>query len=114
MLNTENKVKSDYRSGWLWYAYDPDSCKILAFHIGKRNDSACKTLMKKLSHLQIDSYRTDDWKSYKKNIPPQKHIIAKAKTTHIERHNRDFRTHLKRLCRETVCFSKKDVCTMEL
>ena len=22
--------------------------------------------------------------------------------------NRDFRTHLKRLCRETVCFSKKD------
>jgi insertion element IS1 protein InsB len=93
---------------WLWYAYDPDSGKILAFHIGKRNDSACKALMKKLSHLQIDSYRTDDWKSYKKHIPKEKHIIAKAKTTHIERRNRDFRTHLKRLCRETVCFSKKD------
>lgn len=41
---------------WLWYAYDPDSGKILAFHIGKRNDSACKALMKKISHLQIDSY----------------------------------------------------------
>ena len=37
---------------WLWCAYDPDSGKILTFHIGKRNDSACKTLMKKLSHLQ--------------------------------------------------------------
>ena len=93
---------------WLWYAYDADSGQILAFHIGKRNDSACKTLMKKLSHLQIDSYRTDDWKSYKKHIPPNKHIISKAKTTNIERRNRDFRTHLKRLCRETVCFSKKD------
>lgn len=69
---------------WLWYAYDPDSGKILAFHIGKRNDSSCKALMKKLSHLQIDSYRTDDWKSYKKHIPLEKHIIAKAKTTHIE------------------------------
>ncbi|MBK8472654.1 MAG: hypothetical protein IPL33_11080 [Sphingobacteriales bacterium] len=25
----------------------------------------------------------------------------------MERRNRDFRTHIKRLCRETVCFSKK-------
>ena len=93
---------------WLWYAYDPDSRQILAFHIGKRNNSACKALLKKLSHLEIDSFRTDDWKPYKKNIPPEKHIITKAKTTHVERRNRDFRTHLKRLCRETVCFSKKD------
>jgi IS1 family transposase len=93
---------------WLWYAYDPDSGQVLAFHIGKRNDSACKALLKKLSHLQIDSFRTDDWKSYKKHIPPEKHIISKTKTTNIERRNRDFRTHLKRLCRETVCFSKKD------
>ena len=93
---------------WFWYAFDADSGQILAFHIGKRNDSACKALMGKLNHLQIDSYRTDDWKSYKKHIPPEKHIISKAKTTNIERRNRDFRTHLKRLCRETVCFSKKD------
>jgi IS1 family transposase len=75
---------------WLWqpplpYAYDPGSGKILAFHIGKRNNSACKALMKTL----------------------EKHIIAKAETTHIERRNRDSRTQLKRLSRETVCFSKE-------
>jgi len=93
---------------WLWYAYDKDAGQILAFHIGKRNDAACKSLMKKLSHLQIDMYQTDEWKSYKKHIPPEKHIISKTKTTNIERRNRDFRTHIKRLCRETVCFSKKD------
>lgn len=29
---------------WLWYAYDPDSGKILAFHIGKRNDSAASAV----------------------------------------------------------------------
>ena len=58
--------------------------------------------------VQTDSFRTDDWKAYKKPIPPEKHIIPKTKITHIERRNRDFRTHLKRLCRETVCFSKKD------
>jgi insertion element IS1 protein InsB len=54
---------------WLWYAYDAESSKILAFHIGKRNDAACKSLMKKLSHLTIDTYCTDDWRSYKKHIP---------------------------------------------
>lgn len=42
------------------------------------------------------------------HIPLQKYIIAKAKNTYFERQNRDFRTHLKRLSRETVCFSKKD------
>ncbi len=45
--------------------------------------------MKKLSHLQIDSHRTDEWKSYKKHIPLEQHIIAKAKTTNIERRNRE-------------------------
>lgn len=93
---------------WLWYAYDADSGQVLAFQIGKRNDGACKALMKKLAHLSIDTFCTDDWKSYKKHIPAAKHVISKAKTTNIERRNRDFRTHLKRLCRETVCFSKSD------
>lgn len=93
---------------WFWYAYDQASKQVLAFHIGKRNDAACKKLLKKLSHLQIDTFCTDDWDAYKKNIPLAKHIISKAKTTHIERRNRDFRTHLKRLCRKTVCFSKLD------
>jgi insertion element IS1 protein InsB len=87
---------------WLWYAYDAESGQILAFHIGKRSDSVSKAIMKKLSHLEIDTFCTDDWKSYKK------HIISKAKTTNIERRNPDFRTHLKRICRETVCFSKLD------
>ena len=64
--------------------------------------------MKKLQHLNIEKYCTDDWKLYKKYIPKDKHIISKKKTTHIERMNRDCRTHLKRLCRETACFSKAD------
>jgi len=93
---------------WLWYAYDRESGKILAFQIGKRNEKSCNALLKKLSHLKIEKFCTDDWKSYKRCIPKEKHIVSKWKTTHIERKNRDFRTHLKRLCRETVCFSKKD------
>jgi IS1 family transposase/transposase-like protein len=93
---------------WFWYAYDKHTKKILAFHIGSRSDSACKMLMKKLVHLEIDTFYTDDWDAYKKNIPKDKHVISKKKTTHIERKNRDFRTRVKRLFRKTVCFSKSN------
>jgi IS1 family transposase/transposase-like protein len=93
---------------WIWYAQCAKSGKILAFQIGKRNDKTCKKLMKKLEHLTINRYCTDDWASYKKHIPAEKHIISKAKTQKIERQNLNFRTHIKRLCRKTICFSKKD------
>ena len=93
---------------WVWYSYCAESGKILAFQIGKRNSSTCKKLMRKMSHLTINHYYTDDWKSYKKHIPAHKHTISKRKTQKIERQNLNFRTHIKRLCRKTICFSKKD------
>ncbi len=93
---------------WVWYAYCADSGKILAFQIGKRNDATCKKLFKKLEKLTIHHYYTDDWKSYKKFSPVEKHTVSKKKTRNIERQNLNFRTHLKRLCRKTICFSKKD------
>jgi insertion element IS1 protein InsB len=93
---------------WFWYAKCADSGKILAFQIGKRNEGACHKLMKKLAHLEIDEYCTDDWKPYKKFIPKAKHTISKKRTQKIERENLNFRTHIKRLCRRTICFSRMD------
>jgi len=51
---------------------------------------------------------TDDWGSYQKYIPPQMHQIGKNKTWKIERKNLNFRTHLKRLNRRSICFSKNE------
>ena len=98
---------------WIWYAYCADTRKILAFQIGKRNDNTCQKLFKKLSHLTIKHYYTDHWKSYKKHIPPEKHTISKTKKKKIGRQNLNratfrFRAYLKRLCRKTIYFSKKD------
>jgi len=93
---------------WVWYAYCADTRKVLAFQIGKRNDATCKKLIKKLGHLDIGTFYTDDWKSYKKNIPWDKHVISKKKTQKIERQNLNFRIHIKRLHRRAICFSKKD------
>ena len=93
---------------WCWYAFDRETGKILAFHIGKRNESACRALYNKIKHLDIRFICTDDFAPYQKVIPPEKHVISKQFTTHIERLNRDFRTHLKRLTRRTVCHSRSD------
>ncbi|MPR31897.1 IS1 family transposase [Salmonirosea aquatica] len=84
---------------------------MLAFQIGKRDDAKCKKLMRKLARLDIRYYYTDDWKSYKKHIPPDKHTVAKKKTQKIERQNLNFRTYMKRPASKTICFSKKTICT---
>jgi IS1 family transposase len=51
---------------------------------------------------------TDAWDSYVKYILPNKHRIGKDRTWKIERKNLNFRTHLKRLNRKTICFSKNE------
>ena len=85
------------------------SGRILAYHNGKRTDASCKALMKKLKGFPIRRFHTDDWQSYKKYIPAKKHKIGKENTWKIERKNLNFRTHLKRLSRKTICFSKSKI-----
>ncbi|MDR2927228.1 MAG: IS1 family transposase [Cytophagaceae bacterium] len=40
-------------------------------------------------------------------MPANKHFIGKANTWKTERKNLNFRTHLKRLCRKTICFFQR-------
>ncbi len=49
---------------------------------------------------------TDDWKSYGRCLDAQRHHIGKSATQNIERQNLNFRSHIKRLQRRTICFSK--------
>jgi insertion element IS1 protein InsB len=93
---------------WTWHAVERSSGVILAWHNGRRTDESCSQLMKKLSAFSVDRYYMDDWKSYRKYIPPDRHIIGKADTWRIERRNLNFRTHIKRLNRKTICFSRDE------
>ena len=43
---------------WIGYAYSADTRKIIAFQIGKRNDTTRQKLFKKLGHLTIKHYYT--------------------------------------------------------
>jgi insertion element IS1 protein InsB len=100
------KCKSNQR--WTWYAIDKNSGCILAWHNGKRQDKDFLVLWELLKPFDIHRYYTDDWGSYSKYIPEHKHQIGKDQTWKIERKNLNFRTHIKRLNRKTICFSKNE------
>jgi insertion element IS1 protein InsB len=101
-------VGSKEHQAWLWYAYDPRSQQIVAWTIGQRTDQTCRRLLKQLRGCQVLRFCTDEWKSYQKFIPETNHWRGKQWTQRIERQNLNFRTHLKRLHRRTICFSKSD------
>ncbi|EKY6781424.1 hypothetical protein QFI23_004809 [Escherichia coli] len=48
---------------------------------------------------------TDEWGSYTRELPKEKHLNGKSFTQHIERNNLTLRTRIKRLIRRTICFS---------
>jgi insertion element IS1 protein InsB len=101
-------VGNKKKQRWTWYAIERNTGVILAWHNGRRTDESCSLLMEKLSVFPVTRYYTDDWQSYRKYIPSSKHIIGKADTWRIERRNLNFRTHIKRLNRKTICFSKDE------
>lgn len=101
-------VESKQNQRWTWYAMDKRSGIILAWHNGKRTDEDFKKLLFHLLNIPIEWYYTDSWGSYSKLLPEDKHRVGKDITWRIERKNLNFRTHLKRLNRKTICFSKNE------
>lgn len=65
-------------------------------------------------HHRFDKeFAGDDWQSYQKAIAPQQNYIGKDRTQRIERVNLSFRTHLKRLHRRGIGFSKSEEMAMQ-
>jgi len=101
-------VKNKGNQRWTWYAIDRHSGRILAWHNGKRDDKDFLVLWAMLSKFSVKCYCTDDWGAYSRYIPVDKHRVGKDKTWKIERKNLNFRTHIKRLHRKTICFSRNE------
>ena len=98
------KYKGNQR--WLWLAINHDTGDILAYTFGKRKDEVFREFQKILEPFGITMFYTDDWGSYKRNLPPINHQIGKRNTQTIERKNLTLRTRFKRLTRKSICFSK--------
>src|SRR5437763_17034689 len=91
----------------LWYAIDHATGKILAYVLGSRKDEAFIKLKAFLKCFGITRFYTDDWGAYERHLEPEIHSVGKENTQKIEQKNLPLRTHIKRLVRKTICFSKK-------
>ena len=96
--------KSNQR--WLWYAVDHATNTVLAYTFGKRRDTVFQDLKALLAPLNISRYFTDDWGAYGRHLDAGRHEVGKRNTQKIERKNLNFRTWIKRLARQSICFSK--------
>ncbi|MCL4117819.1 UNVERIFIED_CONTAM: hypothetical protein GTU68_054808 [Idotea baltica] len=92
---------------WTWYIVERKSGIIIAWQNGYRSANTLQKLLDLVEDIPISVCCTDNWKAYAKLLPEKyQHIIGKDKTWKIERKNLNFRTHIKRLNRRTICFSK--------
>ncbi|EKJ5235172.1 IS1 family transposase [Klebsiella pneumoniae] len=91
---------------WLWYAYNTKTGGVLAYTFGPPNDETCRELLALLTPFSIGMITSDDWGSYAREAPKEKHLTGKIFTQRIERNNLTLRTRIKRLALKTICFSR--------
>lgn len=94
---------------WIAYAIEKDTRKVVDFSVGKRTNKTLKSVVKTLVLSQAKTISTDRLNNYKYLIPRKIHRTKVYGINHIERMNLNIRTHLKRLNRRTICYSRSIV-----
>lgn len=91
---------------WLTYAINRNTKQIIDFHVGGKTKENLDKVIKSVLKLNPRKIYTDKLNTYKNLIPVNIHSNRNLGTNTIERFNLNLRTHLKRLSRKTICFSK--------
>jgi insertion element IS1 protein InsB len=91
---------------WLAYALNKSTREVADFVIGKRTKGTLKILIDRLLVSAPNRIRTDKLTIYQRLIPRVLHHFGAYCINHIERKNLSIRTHIKRLSRRTICFSR--------
>lgn len=91
---------------WITYALNRKTGKVEGFVIGSRSKMNIGKLIENLLLNSPKHIYTDGLNIYPSLVPQQVHRVFKRCTNKIERHNLTLRTHLKRLSRRTICFSR--------
>ncbi|MNX61853.1 IS1 transposase [compost metagenome] len=91
---------------WIAYAYCRATKSVSDFVIGTRSKMTLEPLVNRLLQSSPNMIYTDKHQTYTTLIPDSIHSTKYRGTNHIERKNLTLRTHLKRLSRRTICFSK--------
>jgi insertion element IS1 protein InsB len=73
--------------------------------LGGRDTATFRKLYDKVKHLKNCRFYTDDWDTFSKVLPKERHFIGKEYTHAIERDNSNTRHHLGRFTRRTKVVS---------
>jgi len=91
---------------WLWHALDHHTGRSMAYVVGSRADDAFLELKALLEPFGVTRYYSDKWGAYRRHLPAEQHTVGKRYLQKIERKHLTLRTRLKRLTRQTLCFSR--------
>jgi insertion element IS1 protein InsB len=91
---------------WIAYALCPITKAVIDFTVGKRSKRTLRSVVNTLLLSGVQHIKTDKLNIYATLIPTDRHCCKAYHTNHIERYNLNLRTHLKRLNRRTICFSR--------
>ena len=75
-------------------------------HVGRRTNKTLNHVLTSLQLAEAKKIYTDKLKHYRFLIQKKIHSTKARGTNHIERLHLNFRTHLKRLNRRSICFSR--------
>ncbi len=92
---------------WITYTLERQTRDVIDFIVGRKTIENIKPLINKLLLLKPKRIYTDGLNIYPSLIPKEIHKRFRYCTNRIERKNLTLRTHIKRLSRKTICFSRK-------
>ena len=93
---------------WVMYAINKTTGKVIDFCVGRRTKENIKKVIDNILVLNPKRIYTDGLNIYPGLIPKTIHRVFEYCTNKIERSNLTLRTHLKRLSRKTICFTKSN------
>lgn len=101
-------VKKNIPSNYCWitYAINRRTGSVMDVTFGSRSKKNMKQVTNYIKSLKPKKIVTDKLQVYINLIKPIKHDTTSYSNNHIERGNLTLRTHIKRLSRKTICFSK--------
>ena len=100
------KISNGKKQNWLIYAIEQKTKNVIDFVIGRRNTENLKLVIDKVLLLNPKRIYTDGLNMYPSLIPQEIHKRFQYCTNKIERMNLNLRTHIKRLSRKTICFTR--------
>lgn len=91
---------------WITYSINRRTHEIIDVAFGSRSKKNLKQVIDSVKVQNPKTIVTDRLITYENLIHPIKHDTTRYSNNRIERGNLTMRTHLKRLTRKTICFSK--------